>query len=162
MGLSRHINSFNVYNVLLIIIFSLTVNGFFYSTINIFFYVILHFLIIYLGIYYYRNLLYFIYFIYGLGLDLIWVNEIGPHLLIFMLILIFFSKVSKYLYQLDSFKIYSFILLVQIFIIFLEMFIANIFFNYAFNYNYFINIIVISLVFSFPIFLIFSKIDKLK
>ena len=37
MGLSRHINSFNVYNVLLIIIFSLTVNGFFYSTINIFF-----------------------------------------------------------------------------------------------------------------------------
>ena len=162
MGLSRHINSFNVYNVLLIIIFSLTVNGFFYSTINIFFYVILHFLVIYLGIYYYRNLLYFIYFIYGLGLDLIWVNEIGPHLLIFMFILIFFSKVRKYLYHLDSFKIYSFILLVQIFIIFLEMFIANIFFNYAFNYNYFINIIVISLVFSFPIFLIFSKIDRLK
>ena len=80
-----HLTSFQVYNVILLVIFAIVVNPIndllilYYSL-----YCVFHFLIIYLGIYHYRKSLYFIFFLYGLGLDLLWINEIGPHLLTFV------------------------------------------------------------------------------
>ena len=71
MHLSQYYNSFIIYNILLIIFFSLTVNGMpLFPILNIICYSIFHFLIIYLGIYYYRKKLYHIFSLYGLGLDL--------------------------------------------------------------------------------------------
>ena len=102
-----HLNSFRVYNLLLAILFSIIVNdNNSFSLIYSSFYCTFHFFLIYLGLYYYRKRLYLIYFLYGLGLDLLWLNEIGPHLLVFMFVLVFFNLSSKYLYNLDSFKIY--------------------------------------------------------
>jgi len=43
-----------------------------------------------------------------------------------------------------------------------EMIISNLLFNYSFNIAAFGQLIVISLIFSFPIFLLFSKIDNIK
>ena len=158
-----HPNAFYIYNLLLIFIFSIIVNSNnSFSLIYISFYCIFHLLIIYLGIYYYRNALYFIFFLYGLGLDVLWLNEIGPHLLVFMFILIFFNLSKKYWYKLNSYKIYIVILILQLIIIILEIMFSFLFFQYSINLNHFLQILFISIFISFPTFLFFSYIDKFK
>ena len=74
-----HPKPFYIYNIILVILFSLIINPnkdilIIYYT----FYCIFHFVLIYLGVYYFNKILYFIYFFYGLGLDILWLNEIGP------------------------------------------------------------------------------------
>ena len=92
MRFMLRLNAFYIYNLLLIFIFSFIVNSNnSFSLIYTSLYCVFHFLIIYLGIYYYRNALYFIFFLYGLGLDVLWLNEIGPHLIVFMFMLVFFN-----------------------------------------------------------------------
>ena len=158
-----HVKPIYIYNFFLILIFSILVNSdynfeIFYSTIYCFFY----FLLIYLGIYYYRKLLYIIFFLYGVGLDLILINEIGPHLLIFMITLIQLKFISKYLYSLSPIKIYFTLLILELIVIFLVMLTSIIFFNLIANIDYLIQITVLSFIMSVPVFLFFSKIDQLK
>ena len=163
MHLLRFLNSFFIYNLILVILFSLSVTSLsFLPILNIIFYVIFHFLIIYLGIYNYRNILYLIYFLYGLSLDIFWINEIGPHLIVFMGLLVFIKLIIKYLYNLDSIKIFFFLLIMQFLMILIEMLISQIMFNYSFNFNYFFQITLISILISYPVFVIFSKIDAFK
>ena len=160
MQLSQYFNSFIIYNILLIIFFSLTVNGLpIFPIVNKIFYSIFHFLIIYLGIYYYRKKLYLIYFLYGLGFDLIWINEIGPHLIVFMLALMIFYLTFKYLNNLRKMNIYLMLLITQITMILFEMIISQLMFGFSFNLNYFLEIAFLSIIFSYPVFIIFSKID---
>ena len=161
MHLSKYFNSFIIYNILLIIFFSLTVNGLpIFPIVNKIFYSIFHFLIIYLGIYYYRKKLYLIYFLYGLGFDLIWINEIGPHLIVFMLALMIFYLTFKYLNNLRKMNIYLMLLITQITMILFEMIISQLMFGFSFNLNSFLEIAFLSIIFSYPVFIIFSKIDK--
>ena len=161
MPLSKYFNSFIIYNILLIIFFSLTVNGLpIFPIVNKIFYSIFHFLIIYLGIYYYRKKLYLIYFLYGLGFDLFWINEIGPHLIVFMLALMIFYLTFKYLNNLRKMNIYLMLLITQITMILFEMIISQLMFGFSFNLNYFLEIAFLSIIFSYPVFIIFSKIDK--
>ena len=161
MHLSQYYNSFIIYNILLIIFFSLTVNGVpLFPILNIIFYSIFHFLIIYLGIFYYRKKLYLIYFLYGLGLDLFWINEIGPHLITFMFALIIFYLTFKYLNNLRKLNVYLMLLITQITMILFEMFISQMMFGFSFNLSYFLKIALLSIIFSYPIFIIFSKIDR--
>ena len=161
MHLSQYYNSFIIYNILLIIFFSLTVNGVpLFPILNIIFYSIFHFLIIYLGIFYYRKKLYLIYFLYGLGLDLFWINEIGPHLIIFMFALSIFYLTFKYLNNLRKLNVYLMLLMTQITMILFEMFISQMMFGFSFNLSYFLKIALLSIIFSYPIFIIFSKIDR--
>ena len=157
------LKAFYIFNLLLIFIFSIIVNSnnslsLVYTTL----YCIFHFLIIYLGIYYYRKTLYFIFFLYGLGLDVLWLNEIGPHLIVFMFMLVFFSFSTKYLYNLSSFKIYIIILILQFIIITLEIMFSYLFFRYNLELVHFLQIFTISVLISFPTFLFFSYIDKFR
>ena len=148
-----HLNSFQVYNLLLIIFFSIIVNdNNSFSLIYSSFYCTFHFFLIYLGLYYYRKLLYLIYFLYGLGLDLLWLNEIGPHLLVFMFVLVFFNLFSKYLYNLNSFKIYIVLLILQLFMISIEIFFSYLLFGFNFDLNYLFQIIILSLILIIPNF----------
>lgn len=158
-----HLNSFYIYNILLVIIFSIIVNNnqslsFFYSGL----YCTFNYLIIYLGIYYYKKVLYLIYFFYGLGLDILWLNEIGPHVIAFLLVLVFCKLIVKYLYNLSSYKIYVVLLILQFFIINFEMLISYVLFNLSSNLDYMFELLILSLLLSFPIFIIFLKIDKIK
>jgi len=87
-------------NYYLIILFSLSVGSVeSFSIINSISYIFLHFVIIYLGLYYYRRTLYSIYFLYGLGIDILLINQIGPHLFIFMTLLFFFYLTKKIFYS---------------------------------------------------------------
>ena len=161
MLLSQYLSSFIIYNILLIIFFSLVVNGLpLFPIVNIIFYSIFHFLIIYLGIYYYRKKLYFVYFLYGLVLDLFLINEIGPHLLVFMLALIIFYLTFKYLNNLRKLNIYLMLLITQMTMIFFEMIISQLMFGFSLHLNNFLEIVFLSIILSYPIFIIFSKIDR--
>ncbi len=97
MLLSRYLVPFTYYNLILIILFSLSVSSIeSFSIINLISYALLHFTIIYLGLYYYRRSLYSIYFLYGLGFDILLINQIGPHLFIFMTLLFFLVRIIHY------------------------------------------------------------------
>jgi len=160
--LSRYLAPFTYYNLILLLLFSLSaelIESFLY--INSLAYVSFHYVIIYLGLYYYRKILYIIYFLYGLGIDLLLINQIGIHLPVFMILLLFFKRIKKYLQILNSKKIYLSILLIQIITIFLEMIIASWFFDYTFDLYIYFKYILISLLISYPIFFIFFRIDKL-
>ena len=153
---------FSIYNIILIIIFCNIVN--FNIDISIFYtclFCIFHFLLIYLSIYHNRKILYFIYFFYGLILDILWINEIGVHLLIFMILLFFMHLFLKFFYLLSSSKIYFAIIIIQIVMILSEMLLSSILYDYKFNSFFIIQITFISLLMSYPIFLLFSKIDQL-
>ena len=160
--LSRYLVPFTYYNLILLLLFSLSaelIESFLF--INSVAYVSFHYVIIYLGLYYYRKILYIIYFLYGLGMDLLLINQIGIHLPVFMILLFFFKQTKKYLQNLNSKKIYLAILLIQIIIIFLEMIITSWFFGYTFDLYIYFKYILISLLISYPIFFIFIRIDKL-
>ena len=163
MLLSRYLVPFTYYNFILIILFSLSVSSIeSFSIINSISYIFLHFVIIYLGLYYYRRTLYSIYFLYGLGIDILLINQIGPHLFIFMTLLFFFYLTKKYIIHLSSQRIYLLILLIQLLIILLEMLLTSFFFDYDFNLDKYLKFIFISIISSYPIFFIFSKIDNLQ
>lgn len=158
-----HLKPIYIYNIILVIAFSLIVNSnqeFSYLYISL--YCIFHFLLIYLALYHYRISLYFIYFLYGLGLDILWLNEIGPHLLVFMFILFILKSTQKYLYNLSSLKIYVFLLFSQLFMILLENILLHMLFNFESDSIFLIKIMIFSLILSYPIFLLFSKIDEMK
>ena len=163
MLLSRYLVPFTYYNLILIILFSLSVGSIeSFSIINSISYIFLHFVIIYLGLYYYRRTLYSIYFLYGLGIDILLINQIGPHLFIFMTLLFFFYLTKKYFIYLSSQRIFLLILFIQILIILLEMLLTDFFFDYDFNLNKYLKLVFISIISSYPIFFIFSKIDNLQ
>ena len=158
-----HLNAYYIYNLLLIFIFSIIVNSNnSFSLVYTSLYCIFHLLIIYLGIYYYRRSLYFILFLYGLGLDVLWLNEIGSHLIVFMFMLFFFHFSTKYWYNLNSYKIYIIILILQFIIISLEIMFSYLLFQYSISLNHFLQILFLSVALSFPTFLFFSYIDKFK
>ena len=162
MLLSRYLIPFTYYNLTLIILFSLSVGSIeSFSIINSISYVFFHFLIIYLGLYYYRRSLYSIYFLYGLGYDILLIDQIGPHLFIFMTLLFFLYLTKKHFIYFSSLRVYLLILFIQLLIILLEMLLTDFFFDYDFNLNKYLEFIFISIIFSYPIFYIFSKIDSL-
>ena len=159
--LSRYLVPFTYYNLILLLLFSLSVElieSFLF--INSLAYILFHYVIIYLGLYYYRKTLYIIYFLYGLGIDLLLINQIGTHLPVFMMLLFFFKQTKKYFQILDSKKIYFAIFLIQIITIFFEMIIAFWFFDYSFDLYLYLKYILISLLISYPIFFIFIRIDN--
>ena len=160
MLFSKYLNSFVYFNLLLIFFFSLSVNKIeSFTILNLISYSIFHFIVIYLSLYYHRNILYFIFFLFGLSMDLLFMNGIGPHLLVFMILLFFIKRIKKYINNFESIKIYFIILLVQIIILFFEMIISHYFYQYYFDYILYFKLSLISLFISYPLLLIFSKID---
>ena len=163
MLISKYFNSFTSYNILLLLIFSFSVNLIeAFSIINSLAYVFFHMLLIYLAMYYYRKTLFLIYFLYGLFIDLILINEIGPHLIVFMFILIFFSNTKKIFHLISANKIYLSILFALLVVFLLEMVISHLLYNIDINLYNLMKFILISILISYPVFFLFSKIDNLK
>ena len=79
-----------------------------------------------------------------------------------MTLLFFINLSKKYFNYLNSLRIYLLILFILLLIILLEMLLTNFFFDYDFNLDKYLIFIFISIISSYPIFFIFSKIDKLQ
>ena len=153
----------HIYNILLFIIFCVIVNSsnqfqIFYTSL----YCIFHLLLVYLGLYHFRNLLYPIFFLYGLGLDILLLNEIGPHLLVFMISIIIIKILTTYLSNLNSIRIYFFLISFQLMMIFSEIFFSYLIVDIRSDYISLLNIAILTLMLSYPSLIIFSRIDKIK
>ena len=140
-----------IYQLILFLSFSLSVNYFTeLKIVNFFSYVLFHLTLIYLMFYYFNFILFFLYFLYGIFFDIFLINFISPHLISFLILISLFYLLKKYLLNLSSNKI-SFIIL----------FISYTLFNYPINYESLRNIFLTTTIIFIPVLLLFSKIDKM-
>ena len=154
-------SQFIIYNFILFVSFSLSVNYFVnLEILNYLSYIIFHLTMIYLVFYFFHFSLIFISFLYGLFFDIFLIDFISPHLVSFLVLFFVFYYTKKYLLNLSSNKI-SFIIIIITFLMFiLETIIAKLFFNYPINYANLGWLFILSIVIFFPILILFSKIDK--
>ena len=151
-----------IYHCILFFSFCLSVNYFVnLEIINYLAYVIFHLTLIYLIFYFFHFSLIFLTFLYGLFFDIFLIDNISPHLVSFLFIVIIFYFTKKYLLNLTSNNI-SFIIITLTIIIFLsEAIIANLLYNFSINFENLRNLIITSIIVFFPTLILFSKIDKL-
>ena len=161
MPFQWHLKPIIIYFFLLIISLGITVNAYSFLILNLIFYLLIHFIIIYIGIYYYRKFLFFVFFLSGILLDLSLLNEIGPHLLTFMILIIFLSRAKKILIGFNSLKIIFFIIITLVVVLFVEKIITYLLFNYTFDIEGYLKSIFLSFIILFPVFFFFQKIDNM-
>ena len=158
----KYLDSLKIY--LLILFFSVAISISVLDNlaiINHLAYLFVHILLIYLIIYYYRTFLIFIYFFLGIILDLSLLNEIGPHTITFVIILILINRIKKLLYNLNSNKIFFFIIIVLFFCIFFEKILSFLLFDYYLNINDYIRDIFYIILIAYPSIYIFNIIDNI-
>jgi len=150
------------YHLILFLSFSISLNNLVvFEYVNLFFYVLAHLTIIYLCFYYFHFFLYFVFFFYGIFFDIFLLNNIGPHLLVFIFLLVIVSFLKKFLFNLSSIKIF-YVIVVFMFLIFLfEMIFADIILNYNFDYHKYIKLCIIGIIIIYPVVFLFSKFDRL-
>ena len=149
------------YHLFLFFTFSISMNNSFSMLyINIFFYVLFHILIIYLAFYYFHYLLYFVYLFYGIFIDYLLLNQIGPHLIVFIFLIFFVSQFQKILINVRSNRI-LFLIIGTMYLMFLtEMILTELIANYNFDYIRLIHLFIIGTLIIYPIIILFSKIEK--
>ena len=151
-----------IYHIILFFSFSLTVNYFVeLKIVNFIAYTLFHLTLIYFIFYFFHFTLYFIFFLYGVLFDIYLINNMGPHIISFLIFLTAFQLLKKFLLNFSSFKI-SYIIIIIVFIMFvIESFISRILYNYPINYNDLGLLFLISVLMFLPSLYMFSKIDKL-
>ncbi len=151
-----------IYHIILFFSFSLTVNYFVeLKIVNFIAYALFHLTLIYFIFYFFHFTLYFIFFLYGVLFDIYLINNMGPHIISFLIFLTSFQFLKKFLLNFSSFKI-SYIIIIIVFIMFvIESFISRILYNYPINYNDLGLLFLISVLMFLPSLYMFSKIDKL-
>ena len=162
MLVKKYFSPVYYFHLILFLSFSISINNLIeFEYVNLFFYVFFHLLIIYLCFYYFNFFLYFVIFFYGVFFDIFLLNDIGPHLLVFIFLLVIISLLKKFLFNLSSIKVF-FVIVLLMFIIFLfEMIFADIILNYNFDYYKYIQLCIIGIIIISPVFLLFSKIDRI-
>ena len=150
-----------IYNLILFLSFSLSVNYFLnLEIINYLAYVCFHLTLIYLFFYFFHFALIFITFLYGIFFDIFLVDNLSPHLITFLIFVILFYFTKKYLLNLSSSKISYIIIIFTLLMFASEALIANLLFNYPINYENFLWIFIIFIIIFYPTLVLFSKIDK--
>ena len=149
------------YHLFLFFTFSISMNNSFSMLyVNIFFYVLFHILIIYLAFYYFHYFLYFVYLFYGIFIDYLLLNQIGPHLIVFIFLIFFVSQFQKILINVRSNRI-LFLIIGTMYLMFLtEMILTELIANYNFDYMRLIQLFIIGTLIIYPIMILFSKIEK--
>ncbi len=161
MEFSKFLNSSVKLNIILIISFSISVNSFIlFPNINNAFYVLFHLTFIYLIFYHYHYYLYVVALVYGILFDVLLLNYIGAHLITFLLLLIFFVLLKKYLIRLSSYQIIFIYFITLIALLLFEQFLANLINDYKFNGFLILNFFLISLIIFIPTVFLFNKLDK--
>ena len=161
MEFSKFLNSSSKLNIILIISFSISVNSFIlFPNINNAFYILFHLTLIYLIFYHYHYYLYVIVLVYGILFDILLFNNIGVHLITFLILLFLFVFLKKYLIRFSSYQIIFIYFITLIILLLIEQLLANLIHNYKFNTSSFFNFFMISLIIFVPTLFLFTKLDK--
>ncbi len=151
-----------IYHCILFFSFSLSVNYFAnLEIINYFSYVCFHLTLIYLVFYFFHFSMIFIIFFYGIFFDIFLVDRISPHLISFLIFILIFYYLKKFLLNLSSNKISFIIIIITLLMFFIESLISNLLFKYPINYQNLGWLYLTSIIVFFPFLILFSKIDKL-
>ena len=162
LSLQRFVSSFVYYQLILFILFALSINYFIeLKYISLFAYAIFHITFIYLVFYYFSFKVFIVAFIYGVFYDIILINYTAPHLITFLLLITFIYLVRKLLFNFNPNKISFMILIIFFIMFFLEMFISFVLFNYNFNLKILLQLYSIGVIVFFPLMYFFSRLDKL-
>ena len=118
-------------NLILFFSFSISVNTIIgYEDLNLLFYIFFHITFIYTLFYYYNYSIFVFGLFYGLLFDIFLLNEISVHLIIFIILILLYILIKKYLFLISSFQvsitIYITLITILFFEIILSYFIANI------------------------------------
>lgn len=150
-----------VLNFILFIAFSISVNTFVsIQNINILFYIFFHLTFIYLLFYHYHYSIFFISFIYGILLDVLLLNVIGSHLVIYFILIFAFNLFKKYLFLLSPNQISITIFFILIITISSILFFAYLINNIYFTHTYLIKILIILMIIYIPSIFILNKLDR--
>ena len=161
MFFKRHLDAFNIYIILLVISSSILIRGVpEFPVINFLMYLFIHILLIYLSIYHFKITLYFVFFITGIIFDIFLLNELGTHILTFMILILILSKLKKFITLLSSQSIFVLITIILFLTIICEMLISFMLFNFSFEISNLLKSIFAILLISYPIYYLFNKIDK--
>ena len=162
MLLKKYFSPVYFYHLILFLSFSISLNNLIeFEYVNLFFYVLAHLLIIYLCFYYFHFFLYFVFCFYGIFFDIFLLNNIGPHLLVFIFLLVIVSFLKKFLFNLSSIKVFYVIIALMFLIFLFEMIFADIILNYNFDYHKYIKLCIIGIIIIYPVVFLFSKFDRL-
>ena len=161
MLLLRVFTPYVLFNLILLFSFSVTVNSYVQiQNINIIFYIIFHLTFVYFLFYQYHYSLFIIGFIYGILLDIFLINEIGSHLITFLIVILLYTQLKKYLFQLNSFQISITIFVTLNIILISELVFAFLINDIYFNSFQVIKYIVISFILLVPSLFVLNKIDN--
>jgi len=161
MLLLRVFTPYVLFNIILVFSFSVTVNSYVQiQNINIIFYIIFHLTFVYFLFYQYHYSLFIIGFIYGILLDIFLINEIGSHLITFLILILLYTQLKKYLFQLNSFQISITIFVTLNIILISELVFAFLINDIYFNFFQVIKYIVISFILLVPSLFVLNKIDN--
>jgi len=161
MLLLRVFTPYVLFNLILLFSFSVTVNSYVQiQNINIIFYIIFHLTFVYFLFYQYHYSLFIIGFIYGILLDIFLINEIGSHLITFLILILLYTQLKKYLFQLNSFQISITIFVTLNIILISELVFAFLINDIYFNFFQVIKYIVISFILLVPSLFVLNKIDN--
>ena len=161
MLLLRVFTPYVLFNIILVLSFSVTVNSYVQiQNINLIFYIIFHLTFIYFLFYKYHYSLFIIGFIYGILLDIFLINEIGSHLITFLILIILYTQLKKYLFQLNSFQISITVFVTLNIILISELVFAFLINDIYFNSFQVIKYIVISFILLVPSLFVLNKIDN--
>ena len=161
MLLLRVFTPYVLFNIILVFSFSVTVNSYVQiQNINIIFYIIFHLTFVYFLFYQYHYSLFIIGFIYGILLDIFLINEIGSHLITFLILILLYTQLKKYLFQLNSFQISLTIFVTLNIILISELVFAFLINDIYFNFFQVIKYIIISFILLVPSLFVLNKIDN--
>ena len=162
MFLKKHLDSFKIYIFLILISTSVIIKGVpEFPIINFITYLFTHILLIYIGIYHFKIILFFIYFVIGFIFDVFLLNEIGTHTVTFVVLIMILSFLRKFYILMSSKVIFLLITILLFFTIICEMFISYILFDFRFDVSNLIRIFICYFIIAFPIYYIFNKIDRI-
>lgn len=161
MLLLRVFTPYVLFNFILVFSFSVTINSYVQiQNINLIFYIIFHLTFIYFLFYQYHYSLFILGFIYGILLDIFLINEIGSHLITLLILVLLYTQLKKYLFQLTSLQISITIFITLNLILISELLFAFFINDIYFNFFQIIKYIVISFILLVPSLFLLNKIDN--
>ena len=157
----KNLNPFVIFNILLIITFSVSVNTFVeIQNINLIFYTIFHLIFIYFLFYYYHFTHYLLGFIYGILFDIFLLNDIGSHLITLIILISIFIFFKKFLFLLSSNQVFLVIFIILNITIYFEIFLSYVLNNIYFTLPYLFKYFIISMIIFIPSIFLLNKIDR--
>ena len=157
----KYLRPYIIFNLIFIITFSISVNTFVnLQIVNMLFYIFFNLTLIYFIFYHYHYSIFFLALIYGVLFDIFLINQIGSHLICFIILISLYILFKNYLLLLSSHQVSITIFLTLIILIYSEFTLAYLLNNIYFTFSHLFVFLIISLVIYIPSVFILNKIDK--